>query len=79
MRNWQFSKQFVTARIMIKSHYYVLAYNAGKIPYVLRRCFSFFMLALLTTKQPVERALKIVQYTKVSKKLYEIRNEELKV
>ncbi len=51
MRNWQFNKQFVTARI-IKSHYYVLAYNAGKIPYGLRRCFSFFMLPLLTTKQP---------------------------
>ncbi len=67
MRNWQFNKQFVTARI-IKSHYYVLAYNAGKISYVLRRCFSFFMLTPITTKQPVERALKIVQYTKVSKK-----------
>ena len=60
-------------------YYFLLAYNAGKMPYVLRRCFSFFMLALLTTKQPVERALKIVQYTKVSKKLYEIRNEKLAV
>ena len=49
------------------------------MPYVLRRCFSFFMLPLLTTKQPVERAFKIVQYTKVSKKLYEIRNEKLTV
>ena len=70
MQNWQFNKQFITARI-IKSHYYVLAYNAGKISYVLRRCLSFFMLALLTTKQPVERALKIVQYAKVSKNCIE--------
>ena len=66
MRNWQFNKQFVTARI-IKSHYYVLAYNAAKIPYGLRCCFSFFILTPIKTKQPVEKAFKIVQYRKVSK------------
>ncbi len=65
MRNGQFNKQFITACII--NLHYGLAYNAGKISYILRRCFSFFMLAPLTTKQPGERTFKIVQYTKVSK------------
>ena len=53
--------------VLLVNLYYGLAYNAGRVPYVLRRCFSFFILAPLTTKQPVERAFKIVQYTKLSK------------
>ena len=43
----------------------------------MRRCFSFFMLAPLTTKQPEERAFKIVYNIQKFRKIVWNREREI--
>ncbi len=73
MRNWQFNTQFFESA----ESYYItgiiqeLVYSEAQNAIGLTGCFSFFILAPITTKPPVENAFKIVQCAKVSNNFME--------